>query len=329
MDRRKFIKSSAGGLALGVAGPTELGKMVIPNWENISVEEMKQFIVQQDHTLDRIDNDAKGGKYLVSLLGNSGSTEISGLFRDSMKTLLLSGNFVSLSTEAQMHPVVQKRMWDNAPMFEETIDKLVSGIKSLSQEDLSGIKETLNNDPDIEEALEDMLVKEAINAHAPKKRIRRMRKMIRREIKNIKQSPGLVVEKYVHKYDKLMSRVYSEAEIRQYMVANMGAAAYKKKIKEAEKANKRWKELNLGLPEFEELPDPESTEKKEPPKGLKLLGIGAITTLGGWILIGIASLGLEALGWIGVVAGVTVGPILIIVALIMLLVHGIKNASRR
>jgi hypothetical protein len=324
MDRRKFIKSSAGGLAVGVAGPVELGKMVIPNWKNISVDEMNTFIYQQDYALDEIENNEKGGEYLESLLGvRSENKEVRDLFRNTMKTLLLSGNFVALSTEGQMHPKVQKRIWDSANMVNETIEELVSKLKSFSPEDLSGFKALLLDDPEIGIAIEETLAAEAVNAGVPRQRIRRLRRMIRQQLKKLKQSPGMVIEKYVHKYDKLMSRVNSEEENRRYMIANMGEKAFHKKVSEAEQASLRWKEI-LPPGVYKDLinEDPDSKEKIDPPKGLKALGIGAILTGLGWLLI---ATGTESGLMIGLVAGVTVGPILMVIAIIVIIVSGIKQ----
>ena len=335
MDRRKFVKKGTGGLAIGASNPIELGKLIIPNWENVSLEEMNSFISQEDKSLNLIATSPGGGQYLHSLVGEPVKEEFGELFRGSMKSLLIAGNFGSLSTNAQVHPEIQKRLWDNSADVEKDIDGLMQELKSLNEDDQIDIKKALNEDSELGDRVLEALVSEAKAVGASKRRIRRLKRIGKRQLKKIKHSPGSMIEKCTKKYDKVMSRFDSPEEMKKYMIANMGEEAFNKKLEEAEKGVQYWKEMGV----VETLPrgdkhlnnvfsdDNNSDDADKPPKGLKLLGIGAIMTTSGWLLLAIESGG-GILTILGLIAGVTVGPILIIIALIMLLVHAIRNSSK-
>jgi hypothetical protein len=336
MDRRKFVRNSTGGLAFGASNPIELGKLIIPNWDNISMEEMNSFISQEDKVLDLIANSPGGGQYLQSLIGQPIKEDFGELFKGSMKSLLISGNFGSLSTDAQVHPVIQKRIWDHAVDVEKDIDGLMHELQSLTDEDQVDIKKALNEDPELGEMVLETLVSEAKAVGASKRRIRRLKRIGKRQLKKIKHSPGSMIEECTKKYEKLMSRFDSPEEMKKYMIANMGEKAFNKKLEEAEKGIQHWQEMGIDetiaggdkhlYKVLSNYNNSNSGIKDDgPPKGLKLLGIGAIITASGWLLIAITTEGI--LGGLGIVAGVTVGPILIVIALIMLLVHAIRNSS--
>ena len=116
----------------------------------------------------------------------------------------------------------------------------------------------------------------------------------------------------------------------------MGEEAFKTRLAEAESASRRWQEMEL-----QEIPIGyqalQIQEEKEEPsddryeKGKRILKAGAIMTAGGWLLIGIALAGgpetvlFSIIGGLGVIAGVTVGPITMMVALVVLLVQALKG----
>ena len=334
MDRRKFVRKGTGGLAIAASNPIELGKLIIPNWDNVSMEEMNSFISQEDKALNLISNSPVGGKFLQSLFGEPVKEEFGELFRGSMKSLLIAGNFGSLSTTAQVHPDIQKRLCDNSANVEKDIDGLMQELKSLNEGDQLDIKKALNEDSELGDRVLEVLVSEAKAIGASKRRIRRLKRIGKRQLKKIKQSPGSMIEKCTKKYDKVMSRFDSPEEMKKYMIANMGEEAFNKKLEEAEKGVQHWKEkgvvetLNRGGKYLNNIlsDNNNSDDEEKPSRGLKLLGIGAIMTASGWLLIAIGS-GEGILAILGLIAGVTVGPILIIIALIMLIVHSIRKPS--
>jgi hypothetical protein len=127
----------------------------------------------------------------------------------------------------------------------------------------------------------------------------------------------------------------------------MGEKALVVRIKEAETAALRWQKLGVEeIPiAYQLLQDERAESQDDPPKpaersdkwyrtGLKMLGIGAAITGVGWILIAIGG-GLDsddnddpnAVGVVGIVLGITVGPLTILTGLITLLIGAIIDAG--
>lgn len=337
MERRTFVKSGVGSLAISAVNPLEIPNIIAPHWKNVSHAEMKHFFGQLDNAMLRAENHLTSGIYVKELFKETVKPFDEDLFRGSLRSLLLTGNFGDLSIEGQMHPGMQRRLSYSATEVDATMEGVVEKLRSFSTEDCLHLKNELNQDPDLGDLLLDVLDKEAMAVSTHRRIRKRLKNLGQRVIKQLKHSPEKLINDCLKKSDKLLDRFSTEEEIQKFMVANMGERQFQRRVKEAETAALRWKELgheleepkyneNVILKEDGKVPSPkeEIEENKKGLKGLKLLGIAGITTAVGWLLIALGD-SLGGLFWVGIVAGITVGPILLITALIILIVSAAKR----
>jgi hypothetical protein len=158
-------------------------------------------------------------------------------------------------------------------------------------------------------------------------RRRQMRMMGKRINGRLKHSPDMLISEYVKKAEKLNLASNSDEALEQLLRAQVGEADYSKKRNESEIAAIYWNKLNIPdipvgyKPIITDQNDNQQSKEQtalKNKKALRLLGIGGITTAVGWILIAFGA-------YIGLVPGVTIGPLLILIALIILLVNAIKS----
>ena len=334
MDRRTFVKSSAGSLVVGAVDPIELGNIIAPNWTNVSASEMNEFLTGFDNTMHKIEVNHPQSAYLGRILAKPLIKQDEDLLRGSLRSLLLAGNFGDMSLEAQVHPGVQSRLKYSAAEVDSTMEGVLDKLRSFSSEDCLQLKQDLSDHPELTEQVLEALDMEAAAVGTHKRRRRKLQRIGKRVLKRLKHSPQNLIEDCLAKCDKLVKRFDSDDEMQKFMAANMGKKVFRTKVEKAEKAAMRWQEMqmdnevpgyqpNVILREHGKVLDPQTEVKKEN-KGLKLLGIGLILTAAGWLFIAIGGEGV--LMTIGVVAGVTVGPILILIALIMLLLRALKKS---
>ena len=336
------MKSSIGTLAAGATNPESLGKLIAPNWDHIAPEEMDHFLNGLDSAMNKIAVDPGGGQFLSKLINKPPSVEEAQLFRGGMRSLLLIGNFGDLSVEGQVHPGMQKRLKYSAPELGSAVGNLIDKMKSLSPNDRADIKSALRQDSNLGDGVLEAIDLEAGFSGASKRRRRQLQAMGSRILKRLKHSPDMVIDEYLTKCEKLTSMPDTEVETRRFMAARMGERAANARIQEAEIAVRRWQKMELlevpiGYQPLQLVEEGEEPSDDRYKKGLRLLGIGAITTAAGWVLIGIAVLAgaIETggvigliLGGAGIIAGVTVGPLLILIALIILLVQAIIGPKK-
>ena len=330
MKRRGFLKGSIGTLAAGATSSAALGDIIAPNWANISPPEMDHFLTELDSAMDRIENEPNGGRYITKLLNHIPSENEALIFRKSMRSLLLVGNFGDLSVDGQVHPGVQRRLNYSAPEIDSVMQDIVNELKSLSPEDLADIKLALSRDRNLGERVLEAIHLETKTIGVPARRRHQLRVMGKRILRRLKHSPGLLIDEYVSKYEKLAD--LSESESGQDM--RPSDRIKETRILQAKEAALRWekmhpKETPIGYNRLQE--DTDDTDEKYR-KRWRTLGIGAIITATGWLLIAITG-GIdddyEGLGGVGVVLGVTVGPILMLIGLIIGIVRsGEKYRSK-
>ncbi|NNC94700.1 MAG: hypothetical protein HKN92_04000 [Chitinophagales bacterium] len=338
MDRRTFVKSGVGSLAISTVNPLEIADVIAPHWRNVSNAEMVQFFGQFDNAMLRTESPETSGIYVKELLKETLGQFDEDLFRGSMRSLLLSGNFGDLSVSGQMHPGVQKRLMYSAAEVDATMEGVLEELRSFSTEDCLELKTKLNQDPEFGDRILEVLDKEAQLVGTHKRRRKRLKSLGKKVIKQLKHSPEILINDSLKKCDTLLERFSTEEEIRKFMVVNMGKEEFEKKVKEAESAALRWKDLELELAEPQYNPtvilkdagkDLSAVERERKHSlGLKLLGIAGIITTVGLLMIAIGSAA-ESFGLImaGLVPGVTVGPILIITALIIILINREKKTK--
>jgi len=324
MKRRGFIKTGMVTLATGASSSAAFGAIVVPMSENISQLEMETFISEMDLSMDRIS--FSGGNYLKNLFTQAPTETEQDFFKSSLRTLLLVGNFGDLSIKGQAHPWMQKRLLYSAPEINYSITSSIDVLKNMSKESIEDIRTTLDDDPGIVDRIMEALDLEAQSIGVSVARRRQLRTMGKRINSRLKHSPDMLITEYIKKSDKLLLASNSDEALEQILKAQMGETNFSASRNEAENAALYWSRLNI--PELpigykpiinEHEDNDQSNEKIElkRKKALRLLGIGGATTALGWIIIALG-------GFFGVILGVTVGPILILIALILLLINSIK-----
>ena len=143
MKRRSFLKGTIGTMAIGP------GELIAPNWAHVTPPEMDHFLIGLDEAMNRIENEPKGGRFVTEFINHAPSENEALLFRKSMSSLLLLGNFGDLSIDGQVHPGVQKRLRYSAPEMFSSFQEIVDEMKSLTPTDRTDIKSALSQDGDL------------------------------------------------------------------------------------------------------------------------------------------------------------------------------------
>ncbi|MBE0676135.1 MAG: hypothetical protein IH591_15875 [Bacteroidales bacterium] len=329
MKRRGFVKTGLVTMAAGASSNLAFGEIIIPVSENISHFEMEDFISKMDLCMDRIS--FSGGNYLKKLFPQSPSETEQDFLKSSLRTLLLIGNFGDLPIKGQAHPWMQERLLYSAHEINYSVTGSIDILKNMSDESLEDIRTALTDDPDLGDRIMEALDLDAQAIGVSAARRRQMRLMGKRINARLKHSPDMLISEYVKKADKLILACNSNEALEQLLRAQVGEADYSKKRTESEIAALYWNNLNIpdipvGYKPIITYQDDNQQTKEQTAlknkKALRLLGIGGITTAVGWILIGLGTS-------IGLVPGVTIGPLLILIALIMLLVNAIKSRGSR
>ena len=330
MKRRGFIKTGMVTMAAGSSSNAALGEIVIPLSENISHLEMENFISDLDLRMDRIS--FSGGNYLKNLFNQTPTKTEEDFFRSSLRTLLLIGNFGDLPIKGQVHPMMQKRLHYSAPEISYSITSSIDMLKNMPDETMEDVRSALSENPDLGDSIMEALDLEAQAIGVSAARRRQMRIMGKRINRRLKHSPDMLISEYVRKADKLLLTSDSDDAMEQLLRAQVGEDNYSTSRKEAEIASLHWKEwdnpeIPIGYkPIISEQDDnTQSKEKnnKKNKKALILLGVGGVATAIGWIIIAISG------GMAGAILGITLGPLLILIALIMLIVSASKSGKSK
>ena len=332
MKRREFIKS---GLvitaAAGVSGRSAFGEIFIPTEENVSQAEMERFIKELDISMDLISH--TGGEYLGSLIPQTPGESEQKFFRSSLRSLMLIGSFGELPIKGQAHPWMQKRMMYSAPEVNFSVNNSFDILRNMSDESKEELSSSLTAEPGLGGRILDTLDLEAKSIGVPSARRRQMKLMGRRIIRGLKHSPEMFIDEYVKKTEKLLLRSNSDEAFEKLFKMRVEEEKYSAYSKEAENAALQWKNSSIpDMPigydpmvvEHAEIQHTNATDDPPPIKGLRLLGVGVVlTALGQLILLSAPE------GALGLLFGVTIGPILIALALIIIIITAIIREAKK
>jgi hypothetical protein len=349
VKRRDFLIGATGTLAAGATGCANLRELIAPNWPNIMPAEMNDFLTRQDGAMNRIALNPGSGHFRSAFERRPPTENEIRLFRQGMRSLLLVGNFGDLSLEGQVHPGVQNRLKYSAPEMDSAVLGLMDRMASLSPTARADIKLALRKDPGLADRVLEAIDMETAAVGVPMRRRLQLRMMGNNIVTRLKHSSDMLIDEYVTKCQKVAAQSGSITEMQRLLAAHMGAKALAARIQQAEAATQRWQKLGgeeipigyqlllgAGTAQIEsgyEQDKPLERSDKWYRTGLKMLGIGAAITGVGWILIAIGG-GLgddgedpNAVGWVGIVLGVTVGPLTILTGLITLLIGAMIDAG--
>ena len=343
MKRRDFLVGSMGALAAGVTGCAGISQVIAPNWPDITPLQMNRFLTDLDISMNHIVENPEGGQFISQLQQGEPSEKDVEFFRQGMRSLLLAGNFGDLSVAGQVHPGVQKRLHYSAPEMDAAVSGTTDHMKSLSPTARADIQSALREDPTLGDRVLEAIDLETAAVGASNRRRMQLHVMGKHIIGRLKHSSDMFINEYVTKCEKQAAVSGSVAETQRFMMARMGQAAFKARIQEAENAAQHWqrqeiedipigyqlvanettgnkgKSGNAGQVQSQQLPKKQSAAERMRRRGLSVLGIGAITTAVGWIMILIGAESDSDIALIGTIPGITVGPALILAGLIILL----------
>ena len=339
MKRRDFLIGGMGALATGTTGCAGIRQIISPNWSNITPAEMDNFLVSLDGAMNRITQNPEGGRFLTELQQRPPSEKDARLFRQGMRSLLLVGNFGDLSVAGQVHPGVQKRLQYSAPEMDSSVLGVMNQMKSLSPAARSDMQSALRQDSRLGDRVLEAIDLEAGAVGVPARRRLQLRAMGKHIIGRLKHSPDMFIDEYVTKSQKIASQPGSVAETQRLMTMRMGEPAFKVRLQEAENAARHWQtmepqEVPIGYQSVEREDTVEEISDGWYRTGLRMLGLGAIETAVGWLLIALAGTdgafedeGGNPAGTLGIVLGITVGPLTILAGLVILLLGGLIDIT--
>jgi len=234
------------------------------------------------------------------------------LVRRSVRALYVTGTFLDLPEESQLHPALQERMVAYAPELDDTVYDVLDALRELPEERRRHVRTTLRSRPDLP-----LDIAASINTLAKATDMSRTRRaQVRSSLTQAgwrlgKQNPSLVIDEYVKKIDKFAPRDASDAELLRRYQTIVGQAALQRAQGHA---------LHVQTPGVQApgagAPDPRVAVVSTTPsfdvevatpgernrrRGAKAMGLGLLMFGGGALII---SLGTYA-GVFAVTAGVT------------------------
>ncbi|HEY0714296.1 MAG TPA: hypothetical protein VGF45_16560, partial [Polyangia bacterium] len=243
------------------------------------------------------------------------------LLRKSMRTLYLTGRFIDLPDEIKTHPSLQDRVLAAQPEMDEAILGATAMLESLRPEQLRAIQQTLQGDPGLGERLAVVLDETGKADGIPFPRRMSTRAMtLQLAAQMAAQPPSLTIDPYVKRVRKITVRPHAADESVRLQVARVGERVFWEHQAKLAHLQARWQQ-ELGGPS-----DPRAAAQAEPSRGRRVLstggrimgfGVGSIGV--GVVFAGIAKAGVDAAIWPALFFGVTLGPILVIVASLVLL----------
>jgi hypothetical protein len=336
MERRSFLKA---GLAVGGVGGTVAEEASAHGLAAVSVPPLpdpalvNQVLRNLDKRMTWIDEQRELPPGLAAPAwaartpdGLARSEKYGRLFRQSMRTLYMTGQFMDLPDEIKMHPEIQARITAAQPEMDEAVFGTTQMLESLRPEDHRAIQDRLRRNPDIGERLAALLDGTAREDGFPAERRLDVRATtIELARRMTEQSPALTIDPYVQRVRKIEARPHTAEESSRLLAARVGEKVFWEDQRRLAELQARWeRRLAQDAPQDSPSPSPLPAPSPKPGKkgvsqGGKIMGFGAASMGAGLIFYGLYKLGVEFLAVPAAVLGITVGPILLLIGLIMLL----------
>lgn len=270
------------------------------------------------------------------------------LFRSSIRTLYLTGRFLDLPDEIKVHPDIQARMWAAQPQMDDAILGTTELLESLTPENHREIQRVLRERPELGEQLAVLMEEPAREDGIPFKRRLGLRTTTTDlATRMAAQSPALTVDPYVRRVRKIEARRQTPSEGTRRLAARVGQEAFWQHQERLAATATRWRQQlaqtqgGAPAPTTTSTPAPPATtpapaKPQEPPKpGSTQLGVGAwmMGLGGGSIALGLIFAGINSVANTSafttpaLIFGVTIGPILLIIGLIVILVGLLVRAA--
>jgi hypothetical protein len=259
------------------------------------------------------------------------------LFRQSLRTLYLTGRFMDLPDDIKVHPDIQARVVAAQPEMDEAVLGTIAMLEALGPNDHRAIQDTLRRHPDIGERLAQVLDQTGKEDGIPFQRRMSLRaSTLELGRRMTAQSPALTIDPYVKKVRRIQARPHRDDETARVMAVRMGERAFWEHQRRLSELHGRWQRQLAQAPAGSKPPAaPAGKPAPAVPSrgqgvvstGGKMMGFGALSIGVGLLFAGLYQLGWEFAAIPALVLGVTVGPIAIVIGLIVVIVGAIMVAA--
>jgi hypothetical protein len=258
------------------------------------------------------------------------------LVRKSMRSLYLTGRFLDMPEELRVHPGVQARLLAMQGDMDDAVLGMTDRLERMTDEDHRRVRDRLTSDPMLAERIAQALERTAAEDGMSFERRFGVRASILDLAGRMRaQSPALVTDPLVRKVRRIQARPRSGAAEERRLAAQIGEEAFWEHQKRMATLHDAWA-LRLAAyqaPQRAAASAPAEEKPRNPHAGDRtistggyVMGFGFASVVVGLIFAGLASaFSAPGLYIPAVVLGITIGPILLIVGLIMVIVGAIEN----
>jgi hypothetical protein len=268
------------------------------------------------------------------------------LTRKALRSLYLTGRFIDLPDELKAHPGVQARVASLEPDMDDAVLGMTDVLERMSPDDHKQLQRRLRSDRRFGERLARYVERPAVGDRIPFRRRFGMRAGILQLTERMQaQSPVLVTDPLVRKVRRIQARPRTDAAQMRLLAARMGEEAFWAHQEKMALLHDAWLErlgesaalsASYGPPPFAGVGPPPARVRTEPHSPGKstvntggiIMGFGAGSVVAGLIFWGLAeATAVEAFIYPALVLGVTIGPILLLVGLIVVIVGALMVAG--
>jgi hypothetical protein len=334
MKRRDVL---VGGAAVGLA-PQAMARTSEPDFDPVVVEAALARIDMRMASLATME-------VFPGIPKTSAESELlearARVVRAASRTLYFTGAFMELEEHQRLHPGVQERMRRLQPEMDEAVDGMASYVESLSLAEHRALQDAFRRDPDLATRVGEQLHQVAKEDGFGFSRRVDLRLAVADFAARIRtQNASLVLDPIAEKVRRIQANPRTEAEQERLLTIRSGEQAFWDFQQRSARAVAAWDAVYANRPALylgaldETYPTPAAPPPAKSAKeragevmrtGGVIMGIGVGTAALGGILY-LASSSLHA---VGIVLGVTVGPILLIAGIIVLIVGAVMSGNAK
>lgn len=225
------------------------------------------------------------------------------LVRRSVRAMYVTGTFLDLPEESQMHPELQQRMMAYTPELDDTVYDVLDALRDLPEDRRRHVRRTLRSNPDLPLEIAASVNKLAAATDMSRTRRAQVRSSLTQAGWRLgKQNPSLVIDEYVKKIGKFAPRDATDAELLRRYQTIIGQAAFQRAQVHAQSAGIQppgtaAADPNVNRPVLPaELQSPGGRNRR---RGSKAMGLGLLLLGGGGVVVSLGG----ALGIFAMTAG--------------------------
>lgn len=261
------------------------------------------------------------------------------LTRKAMRALYLTGRFADLPDELKAHPGVQARLAAAQTDMDDAVLGMTAMLEAMTPDDHRGVQRHLRAHPELAERIARYIERPAKEDGLPFRRAFGIRAgILQLGGRMAAQSPALITDPLVRKVRRIEARPHPAADQARLVASRIGEEAFWEYQEKMALINQAWL-AELGpegvmaatAPAVQTgVAEPETTTKEDHTvrTGAIIMGFGGGSILLALLYWGIAeATGAEGPYWPAIVLGVTIGPLLLIIGLIVVIVGAARSSG--